>query len=545
MYTSFYQLDNKPFDLNPDPAFFWPGEKFEEALATLRHALSENKGFLLLTGAAGSGKTTLIKSLTHSLADEVNWAVIEDPLLERIDFYNAISRGFGIDKLFSSKVQFLIQFSHFLHTSDDERKRALLLVDDCHLLSQEMLEELRLLSNIERADTKLLNIFFVGQPHFDELLHQPKNRAVSQRLTLVADLPPLNVNETDEYIRHRLSVAGTEERLFAAGAVQAIHRISRGIPRQINIICDQALAIGASQGLNVIDNKVVESIVQGMDQPARPFQDVLQPLSSEQNDPSTESGTFVPKPAGAIPSSSGFNLEKQYRFGWLKYLAALLVLCTAGSYFWYSSTNSLESDGQVAGEAAEAPVVKVIGMASSSPAVTMLEENKSGLDKQKAAELKTAILARAYDLDKDQPKKILEVAAAEPEPAGQGKAETAVLPPLEPAKVVLGLHPNSLKLTREAQRQLNSFVDKLKLYPRATVFVKGYVSAKKNSPENIQLSLDRALAVQKLMLAKGIDVEQIEVVGMGNQEPIASNDTWAGRMKNRRVEICIISDGTK
>lgn len=619
MYTSFYQLDNKPFELSPDPSFLWSGEKYKEALSTLRYGIFENKGFLLLTGAAGSGKTTLINSLTHNLGGDVEWAVIDDPRLERIDFYNTIARGFGIDKPFSSKVQFLIQFSHFLHKSDDEHKRALLLVDDCHLLSQEMLEELRLLSNIEKADTKLINIFFVGQSDFNELLHQPKNRAVSQRLSLTADLPPLTVNETEDYILHRLSIAGTEERLFAARAVQAVHRFSRGIPRQINIICDQALAVGASQGLRTIDNKVVEAVVQGMDHQESPFQGDYEPLSPEQNDLINLSGKFVPKPTEVVPPLSGFNLEREYKRGWLKYLIGLLMFCTAGSYFWYSTSNSLESGGQLPVESVTAPVGKSIAKVSSSPAVTMLEENKSDINEKKAAELKTAILAKAYGekvdilqtekaaddtgtgrsetteaaiappidavdaailrsavqdkvteqvkdsrqvtvqensaaaekstpgqrvvLHNDLPKKILEIALAEPEQAGKGGVETVVLPPLEPKKVVLGLRPNSSKLTRDGQRKLNSFVDKLKLYPGATVFVKGYVSAKTNSPENIKLSKERAQRVQKLMLAKGIDAEQIEVVGMGNQDPIASNDTRTGRRKNRRVEIHVISDG--
>ena len=162
MYTSFYNLDKKPFEQNPDPAFLWLGDKHKEAFSALLYGILDNKGFLLLTGEAGSGKTILVKALTQSLEKDIEWAVIDDPRLDRVDFYNAIARGFGIEKPFTSKVQFLIQFSHFLHKVADEQKKVLLLVDDCHLLSQEMLEELRLLSNIERADAKLINIFFCG-----------------------------------------------------------------------------------------------------------------------------------------------------------------------------------------------------------------------------------------------------------------------------------------------------------------------------------------------------------------------------------------------
>ena len=210
MYKSFYKLDRKPFEVLPDNSFLWLGDHQKEALSTLRYGVLDNKGFLLLTGEAGGGKTSLVKALTKSFDSDVVWAVIDDPTLERIDFYNEIARNFGIDKKFTSKVQFLIQFSHFLHKADDDNKKVLLLVDECHLLSQEMLEELRLLSNIEKADSKLINIFFVGEQSFNELIGQPKNRAVRQRLTLTIELPRLTAGETEDYINHRLQLAGAE-----------------------------------------------------------------------------------------------------------------------------------------------------------------------------------------------------------------------------------------------------------------------------------------------------------------------------------------------
>ncbi|MCP4343446.1 MAG: AAA family ATPase [Desulfobulbaceae bacterium] len=602
MYTSFYNLDKKPFEKNPDPSFLWFGEKHKEAFSTLLYGIEENKGFLLLTGAAGTGKTILVKALVKSLDKDVEWAVVADPIMERVDFYNAIARGFNIDKPFTSKVQFLIQFSHFLHKANEENKKVLLLIDDCHLLSQEMLEDLRLLSNIEKADVKLINIFFVGQPGFNDMLLQPKNRAVQQRLTIKSKLDSFDVDETDNYIRHRLKVAGTEEKLFSAKAVKAIHRFSLGVADRINAICTHALVSGSAKAMQTIDNKVIEECVQ----------ESVETFFDEKS---------IPKPAKKMPSFLGFILEKNSQYGWLKYGLGVFVLLVGGGYFWFSTPQSLDSGQEVSAEIADVPVVNSVAPASSSPAVAMLEQNTTVTDGKKAAELKSAIPENAYSRNepKEEGKDLPagEVLAEEATPAlgvqqqmeaDVAKNETAAGPkasgqqvdmkqdleqekdlladnsasntsvlqievpertievpvavpllkrqekvvidplktvaPLEPKRIILGLRPNSLKLTNVAQRELNSFVKKLKLYPRATVYVKGFVSAKSNSPENIKLSEDRALIVQKLMLAKGIEVERMEVVGMGNQEPIASNDTSEGRRKNRRVEVIVINDGT-
>ena len=153
------------------------------------------------------------------------------------------------------------------------------------------------------------------------------------------------------------------------------------------------------------------------------------------------------------------------------------------------------------------------------------------------------------------PEKTIEVATLPPLPETEAKPDIAPppvvpsvpsvppMPPMEPRKMIFGLQPNGLQLTNAAQKEFDSYVKKLKLYPQATIVVKGFVSAKSNSPENIKLSEDRALSVQKLLLEQGIDAGQIEVVGMGNQEPIASNNTSEGRRKNRRVEIIIVNDG--
>lgn len=641
MYTSFYGLSKKPFAVQPDPQFLWLGENHKEALSTLRYGILENKGFLLLTGEAGTGKTTLITCLEETLGDDVLLAVVSDPRQERIDFYNCIAKEFGLEKTFSSKVQFLIQFSHFLHKADDDGKKVLLVVDDCHLLSQEMLEELRLLSNIEKADAKLINIFFVGQRDFNDMLVQPKNRAVRQRLTLKAELSPFSMNETEDYIRHRLSVAGGEDTLLSVKTIQLVHKQAQGIPRTINLLCDRILSAGAATGLESIDNKFAAESIQDIDlEDAGPAgtqkrDDLVRP---QEIAPIDASGTVV----------SGINLEGERNWGWAKYAAGLLILGVAAGYFW--SGQEQKPSIPVAGPPPvvektepvpepQIPKDRFVGIADS-PAVTVMGSNEEGMNAKKAEKLKSAILEKAYSsvppaVPEDLPSPVhkdlgvqddttlqgadtaekpsqqsvqppVVVSGAEQSPAevkGAEPVETEVLaqsasalaegapqgaevassqmigveasasqdvktvnipvvseaqhevvmeesppvvaplPPMKPRLVRLPLQANSTRLTKAASRELDRFLKILADYPHATLMVKGFVSAKTNSPENIRLSERRAESVMKLLMKKGIDQERIEVKGMGNQEPLASNSTYEGRRKNRRVEIVVVDDG--
>ena len=261
MYTDFYKLKTKPFQISSDPAFIWLGEKHKEALATLKYSVIDNKGLMLLTGDVGTGKTTLINTLLESLGNDVYYASVPDPRLDLIDFLNYIAQAFHIDNDFKSKGSFLIHFGWFLETVYKQNKKALLIVDEAQLLTQDLLEEIRLLSNINRDGNHLLNIFFVGQNEFNEILHRPENRAVTQRITLNYQINPLSMEETKRYIRHRLKVAGASRSLFSTSAIKAISVHSEGIPRRINVICDHCLLTGYIEEKSKIDDKIVEDCI--------------------------------------------------------------------------------------------------------------------------------------------------------------------------------------------------------------------------------------------------------------------------------------------
>ena len=298
MYTSFYNLHSKPFQISSNPAFMWFGEKHKEALATLKYGILDNKGFLLLTGDVGTGKTSLINTLIESLSEDIVCTSVPDPSLEKMDFLNYIALAFGMDREFTTKGSFLIHFKRFLLEAHENNKKVLLIIDESQLLSQEMLEEIRLLSNIEKTDSKLINIFFVGQNEFNEILNQQKNRAVRQRLTLNYNIDPLTPDETSEYIRHRLKVAGTTQTIFDTSAVQEIFMYSGGFPRRINIICDHSLLSGYVKEKKEIDRHIVRECARELKIPAHVRNRDINGFSDHPSKPAP-----VIKPQAYIPLS--------------------------------------------------------------------------------------------------------------------------------------------------------------------------------------------------------------------------------------------------
>ncbi len=298
MYLSFYHLKHKPFQISTDPRFLWLGEKHEEALATLRYGVLDNKGFLLLTGDVGTGKTTLLNALIRTLDKNTYVAFLRDPALEQLDFFQYIAHAFGmkIDNI-NTKVAFLIQFEKFLQDAYASKRKVLLIIDEAQRMNQELLEEVRLLSNIEREESKLLNIFFVGQIEFNDIIHHPENRAIRQRITVNYNIEALSEEETRKYIKHRLEIASSKddigfftpvqkkesgeyvrqglrlplpevrEEIFTRDAIKEIHAFSKGYPRLINIICDRALLTGFVEESKSISMKHIIECVQELEIP--------------------------------------------------------------------------------------------------------------------------------------------------------------------------------------------------------------------------------------------------------------------------------------
>ena len=258
MYLTHYNLRIKPFETSPDPKFLWLSEKHKEALASLKYGIQENKGFLLLTGDIGTGKTTLINCLLNENGTDAIIASIPDPELSIADFFKLLSKEFNLPIDFDTKGDFLIQFENFLHNTYSEEKKALLIIDEAQRLNQQLLEQIRLLSNIERQDVKLINIFFVGQNELYGLIMDEQNKALRQRITVHYNIEPLTESETRDYIKHRLSIAGSEEEIFSPETIYEIFSFSKGYPRLINTICDRALLTGYTLDIIKIDSKIAK-----------------------------------------------------------------------------------------------------------------------------------------------------------------------------------------------------------------------------------------------------------------------------------------------
>ncbi|MFC1505124.1 AAA family ATPase [Thermodesulfobacteriota bacterium] len=257
MYRSYYGLAKKPFQLTTNPKFLWLGEKHKEALATLKYGVIDQKGFLLVTGDVGTGKTTLINALLESIDEDTLVANITDPALNLVEFFNFVALSFNIPQKFDSKIDFIVYFRQFLKKINLENRSVLLIIDEVHRLSKEVLEHIRLLSNIEHPEEKLINIFLVGQNEIHQTLALPECRALRQRISLVYQIETLSENETLAYIKHRLKVAGTEKSIFTPDAVRGIYQFSKGYPRLINIVCDHALLTGYARNLEKITPDVI------------------------------------------------------------------------------------------------------------------------------------------------------------------------------------------------------------------------------------------------------------------------------------------------
>jgi general secretion pathway protein A len=260
MYTPFFGLNEKPFSITPDPRYLFMSERHGEALAHLVYGVTESGGFIQLTGEVGTGKTTLCRSLLlNRMPSNADVAVVLNPQLSAPEFLEAICEELGMTvPQPKGSIKALIDAlnRHLLDAHADGR-RTILVVDEAQNLAPEVLEEVRLLTNLETSKQKLLQIILIGQPELRELLARNDLRQLAQRITGRYHLEPLTREETNQYIEHRLKVAGALGEVFDSGAKRSIFRISQGVPRLINVICDRALLGAYSQGRRQVNARLV------------------------------------------------------------------------------------------------------------------------------------------------------------------------------------------------------------------------------------------------------------------------------------------------
>jgi general secretion pathway protein A len=265
MYKAFFHLAHNPFELTPDPVFLFSTRRHNEALAALYYGVRRHKGFVVVTGEVGTGKTLLLRCLLALLkqSEDVAYAYLFNTRLSPTEFLQYVLADFGQPASGKNKAELLLDLSQFLISRGSQKLTTVLIVDEAHHLSAEILEEIRLLTNLETAEDKLLQVILVGQPELDEKLDSIGLRQLKQRIALRARLDSLDWNETKGYIERRLQVAGTTSEastLFPGESVAAVYRHSSGCPRLINTLCENALITAYARQMETVTPGIVEEV---------------------------------------------------------------------------------------------------------------------------------------------------------------------------------------------------------------------------------------------------------------------------------------------
>jgi len=261
MDRSFFGLRALPFGTSPDPRFLFLRPQIREALACLQYGIAARKGFVVMTGEVGTGKTTLLRSVLDTFAKgRISTAFVFNPCLDVLDFFEFVLTDFGIPPKTRTKSAMLLQLNSWLIERFRAHQLCAIVIDEAQNLSWELLEEIRLLTNLETSSEKLVQIILSGQPELEEKLHHPSVRQLRQRISLWCKTRPLDGEETKAYIAERLRIAGAGDRIFQPEAADLVHRYSKGIPRVINLICEHALISAYVEQIKPIPAHIVEAV---------------------------------------------------------------------------------------------------------------------------------------------------------------------------------------------------------------------------------------------------------------------------------------------
>jgi general secretion pathway protein A len=587
MYLSHYKLDKKPFDISPNPEFLWLGEKHREGLATLKYGILENKGFLMITGEVGTGKTALIRAIEKEIQAKIIVVTIPDPSLSLMDFYNVMAAELNMGRSFASKGEFLVGFKKLILQAASTHQRVLMIIDESQRLSSALLEEIRLLSNIDLGGKVLINTFFVGQLEFKALIARSENRAVRQRITVSYELLPLTVDETRQYIGHRLQVAGASRPIFTPEAIRLIHSYSRGYPRLINIICDHALMSGYSRGIDRIDEQIIKECGNELRVAigSNPLEEKIMPPAE-----------LPKKKPAAVPSPVPVADQGHPRRGAVVF-AGFLVLLGLTWYFagdrisdqlarWGKGKELATLQGQKKAPATidekpdrVPPLASDSGVQPKQREVPAAKPSQEGLQTKKketpavmpsAASPPPAVpaVAPSGPAPGDPPVAVkTETVAAVPipppppvavNPAPTATPAPAVPPPVAASEPPVAVAPkpplaesvrlkefvvyftqNSTEVPIYAKDILATTANLLKTFPESQALIEGHTDSVGDPAYNRYISGERAVSVRNYLVEQGVEARRLATSGLGSDKPIESNSTTEGRSKNRRVVIRI------
>ncbi len=312
MYTKFFNLTAKPFDLLPNPQFLYFSKGHRKALSYLQYGVQERAGFSLLTGEVGSGKTTLLRDIINKISGEMSLAMVFNTKVDGRQLIALINDDFGMPTDGKDKVQLLNELNDFLLRENAAGRQAIIIIDEAQNLTEETLEEIRLLSNLEADSFKLVQIILVGQPELKQIIARPSLRQLRQRINISCHLNPLNREEIEEYIYHRLGTVGNRNCvIFGEGVFDNIFKFSGGVPRLINLICDYLLLTAFVEETRDIDMDMVNDAVNELSfaDPQQTASDAIDLQScSDEHDPSRRvAGT------GSLHDRMSFIEEKYHK----------------------------------------------------------------------------------------------------------------------------------------------------------------------------------------------------------------------------------------
>ena len=507
MYLSHYGLKRKPFEISPDPDFLWLGEKHREGLAILKYGIHGEQGVSAHHRRRGHRQNRADPG--HRKGD---WrpsivVTIPDPGMDLMDFYNFMASELKMDRSFTNKAEFLIHFKRFLLEKFSARKRVLLIIDEAQRVKHDLLEEIRLLSNIDLGGKVLINIFFVGQSEFRTFLTQDENRSLRQRISVSYHIAPLTEDETRAYIEHRLQVAGATREIFPPEASRAVYRHTRGYPRLINIICDYALMSGYAIGVATLNPDIIAECAQelriaiGTDLPGAVAS------APPENAP----------PAAATPPPPDANPQPRTARSAL-ILAGFMAIVVAGWYVWGDAISDKLAGVGNGGEHREAKEHRPWFRGSATVG---------------AAEDASSVPAERH---------------AEPEaPRTHRHPPATVARPrrnrlyYRTRQFTLYFAPGSAEISLYAQDVLSLVVNLLNDFPNAVAVIEGHTDSSGDLSSNKAISESRAAAAKNHLMSKGIAPARLSTVAMGTEKPLESNATPEERSKNRRVVIRVVA----